>query len=138
MAGASCVFFFFLLLHQQPAAESHGPPSVADSAAEYFDASYDVICGSSSDVSDESGLSEGSTTDSEPEEGHGGSVCTRLSPIRPISPGSKLVSLTSIRTRKRIMFTMFKERTLDLWNEFRVPMCRAASTAAYQIPLIIP
>ncbi|XP_040032933.2 oxysterol-binding protein-related protein 7 isoform X3 [Gasterosteus aculeatus] len=54
----------------EPAAESHGPPSVADSAAEYFDASYDVICGSSSDVSDESGLSEGSTTDSEPEEGH--------------------------------------------------------------------
>ncbi|KAM8836225.1 oxysterol-binding protein-related protein 7 isoform 3-T3 [Spinachia spinachia] len=54
----------------EPAAESHGPPSVADSAAEYFDASYDVICRSSSDVSDESGLSEGSTTDSEPEEGH--------------------------------------------------------------------
>ncbi|XP_062416070.1 oxysterol-binding protein-related protein 7 [Pungitius pungitius] len=54
----------------EPAAESHGPPSVADSAAEYFDASYDVICGSSSDVSNESGLSEGSTTDSEPEEGH--------------------------------------------------------------------
>uniref|UniRef100_A0A671WS88 Oxysterol-binding protein n=1 Tax=Sparus aurata TaxID=8175 RepID=A0A671WS88_SPAAU len=38
---------------------SRGPPSVADSAAEYFDASDDVLCGSSSEVSDESGLSEG-------------------------------------------------------------------------------
>uniref|UniRef100_A0A8C3B600 Oxysterol-binding protein n=1 Tax=Cyclopterus lumpus TaxID=8103 RepID=A0A8C3B600_CYCLU len=49
---------------------SRGPPSVADSAAEYFDASDDVLCGSSSEVSDESGLSDGSTTNSEPEEGH--------------------------------------------------------------------
>ncbi|KAM6898201.1 oxysterol-binding protein-related protein 7 [Lycodopsis pacificus] len=49
---------------------SHGPPSVADSAAEYFDASDDVLCGSSSEVSDESGLSDGSTTNSEPEEGY--------------------------------------------------------------------
>uniref|UniRef100_A0A671WSD7 Oxysterol-binding protein n=1 Tax=Sparus aurata TaxID=8175 RepID=A0A671WSD7_SPAAU len=57
----------------EPAAvrnSSRGPPSVADSAAEYFDASDDVLCGSSSEVSDESGLSEGSTTNSEPEEGH--------------------------------------------------------------------
>ncbi|XP_076616222.1 oxysterol-binding protein-related protein 7 isoform X2 [Chaetodon auriga] len=56
-----------------PAAErqsAHGPPSVADSAAEYFDASDDILCGSSSEVSDESGLSDGSTTNSEPEEGH--------------------------------------------------------------------
>ncbi|KAF7203539.1 oxysterol-binding protein-related protein 7 [Nothobranchius furzeri] len=51
-------------------APSHGPPSVADSAAEYFDASDDILCGSSSEVSDESGLSDGSTTNSEPEEGH--------------------------------------------------------------------
>ncbi|KAI3364925.1 hypothetical protein L3Q82_001105 [Scortum barcoo] len=50
---------------------SRGPPSVADSAAEYFDASDDILCGSSSEVSDESGLSDGSTTNSEPEEGHG-------------------------------------------------------------------
>lgn len=45
---------------------------MADSAAEYFDASDDVLCGSSSELSDESGLSDGSTTNSEPEEGHGG------------------------------------------------------------------
>ncbi|XP_035764646.1 oxysterol-binding protein-related protein 7 [Neolamprologus brichardi] len=49
---------------------SQGPPSVADSAAEYFDASDDILWGSSSEVSDESGLSDGSTTNSEPEEGH--------------------------------------------------------------------
>lgn len=49
---------------------SRGPPSVADSTAEYFDASDDVLCGSSSELSDESGLSEGTTSNSEPEEGH--------------------------------------------------------------------
>ncbi|XP_071317904.1 oxysterol-binding protein-related protein 7 isoform X1 [Trachinotus anak] len=57
----------------EPAAGRHssnGPPSVADSAAEYFDASDDILCGSSSEVSEESGLSDGSTTNSEPEEGH--------------------------------------------------------------------
>ncbi|XP_034563991.1 oxysterol-binding protein-related protein 7 isoform X2 [Notolabrus celidotus] len=48
---------------------SHGTPSVTDSAAEYFDASDDILC-CSSEVSDESGLSDGSTTNSEPEEGH--------------------------------------------------------------------
>ncbi|MEQ2240862.1 hypothetical protein ILYODFUR_019422, partial [Ilyodon furcidens] len=48
----------------------HGPPSVTDSAAEYFDASDDVLCGSSSEVSDESGLSDRSTSNSEPEDGH--------------------------------------------------------------------
>ncbi|KAM8836224.1 oxysterol-binding protein-related protein 7 isoform 2-T2 [Spinachia spinachia] len=73
----------------EPAAESHGPPSVADSAAEYFDASYDVICRSSSDVSDESGLSEGSTTDSEPEEGHGRSIYTPLAVFSPASATRK-------------------------------------------------
>ncbi|XP_016889399.1 oxysterol-binding protein-related protein 7 isoform X4 [Cynoglossus semilaevis] len=57
-------FFIFFLPHQ-PAL--HGPPSVADSAAEYFDASDDLM---SSEVSEESGLSDGSTTNSEPEEGH--------------------------------------------------------------------
>ncbi|XP_076743818.1 oxysterol-binding protein-related protein 7 isoform X3 [Maylandia zebra] len=59
----------------QPEAVRHssqGPPSVADSAAEYFDASDDILWGSSSEVSDESGLSDGSTTNSEPEEGHSG------------------------------------------------------------------
>ncbi|KAG7507034.1 hypothetical protein JOB18_022578 [Solea senegalensis] len=57
----------------EPSAEQHSslrPPSVADSGAEYFDASDDVVCGSSSEVSEESGLSDGSTTNSEPEEGH--------------------------------------------------------------------
>ncbi|XP_054623093.1 oxysterol-binding protein-related protein 7 isoform X2 [Dunckerocampus dactyliophorus] len=49
---------------------SHRPASVAESAAEYFDASDDILFGSSSEVSDESGLSDGSTSNSEPEEGH--------------------------------------------------------------------
>nr|XP_057924415.1 oxysterol-binding protein-related protein 7 isoform X2 [Doryrhamphus excisus] len=49
---------------------SHTPASEAESAAEYFDASDDILFGSSSEVSDESGLSDGSTSNSEPEEGH--------------------------------------------------------------------
>ncbi|KAI4903656.1 hypothetical protein NFI96_033591 [Prochilodus magdalenae] len=44
------------------------PPSVAESVAEYFDACND-ICASSSEASDESGLSDASSN-SEPDEGH--------------------------------------------------------------------
>lgn len=50
------------------------PPSVADSMAEYFDASEVIVCESSSEAeaSDESGMSDITTTStSEPEEGHG-------------------------------------------------------------------
>ncbi|CAL8288772.1 unnamed protein product [Boreogadus saida] len=49
------------------------PPSVADSMAEYFDASEVILCESSSEAeaSDESGLSDITTTStSEPDEGH--------------------------------------------------------------------
>ncbi|XP_037648674.1 oxysterol-binding protein-related protein 7-like isoform X1 [Sebastes umbrosus] len=52
---------------------SHRAPSVADSMAEYFDASEVILCESSSEAeaSDESGLSDITTTsNSEPEEGH--------------------------------------------------------------------
>uniref|UniRef100_A0A673ARK5 Oxysterol-binding protein n=1 Tax=Sphaeramia orbicularis TaxID=375764 RepID=A0A673ARK5_9TELE len=51
----------------------HRAPSVADSMAEYFDASEVIVCESSSEAeaSDESGLSDITTTsNSEPEEGH--------------------------------------------------------------------
>ncbi|XP_061761942.1 oxysterol-binding protein-related protein 6-like isoform X2 [Nerophis ophidion] len=59
--------------------EQRGPsqraPSVADSMAEYFDASEVLVCETSSEAeaSDESGLSDITTTTStsEPEEGHG-------------------------------------------------------------------
>ncbi|XP_004562928.1 oxysterol-binding protein-related protein 6 isoform X3 [Maylandia zebra] len=52
---------------------SNRPPSVADSMAEYFDASEVIVCETSSEAeaSDESGLSDITTTStSEPEEGH--------------------------------------------------------------------
>lgn len=52
---------------------SHRAPSVADSMAEYFDASEVIVCETSSEAeaSDESGLSDITTTsNSEPEEGH--------------------------------------------------------------------
>uniref|UniRef100_A0A671WZA8 Oxysterol-binding protein n=1 Tax=Sparus aurata TaxID=8175 RepID=A0A671WZA8_SPAAU len=76
---------------------SRGPPSVADSAAEYFDASDDVLCGSSSEVSDESGLSEGSTTNSEPEEGHGGYNSTgRRTTLPAPCPDNSHVGLMAI------------------------------------------
>ncbi|XP_053193806.1 oxysterol-binding protein-related protein 7-like [Scomber japonicus] len=51
----------------------HRTPSVAESMAEYFDANEVIVCESSSeaDASDESGLSDITTTStSEPEEGH--------------------------------------------------------------------
>ncbi len=54
-------------------------PSVADSMAEYFDASEVIVCESSSEAeaSDESGLSDITTTsNSEPEEGHGKCLAT--------------------------------------------------------------
>uniref|UniRef100_A0A3Q2FU07 Oxysterol-binding protein n=1 Tax=Cyprinodon variegatus TaxID=28743 RepID=A0A3Q2FU07_CYPVA len=63
------VCFFFISIFHQPA-PTNRPPSVTDSVAEYFDASDDVLGGSSSEVSYESGLSDGSTSNSEPEEGH--------------------------------------------------------------------
>uniref|UniRef100_A0A8C2IEL0 Oxysterol-binding protein n=1 Tax=Cyprinus carpio TaxID=7962 RepID=A0A8C2IEL0_CYPCA len=44
-------------------------PSVADSVAEYFDACDELMCASSSEMSDESGLSDGSSN-SEPDEAH--------------------------------------------------------------------
>lgn len=50
------------------------PPSVADSMAEYYDASEVIVCETSSEAeaSDESGLSDITTTsNSEPDEGHG-------------------------------------------------------------------
>lgn len=53
---------------------SHRAPSVADSMAEYFDASEVILCDTSSEAeaSDESGLSDITTTsNSEPDEGHG-------------------------------------------------------------------
>nr|XP_046272160.1 oxysterol-binding protein-related protein 7-like isoform X2 [Scatophagus argus] len=52
---------------------SHRAPSVAESMAEYFDASEVIVCESSSEAeaSDESGLSDITTTStSEPDEGH--------------------------------------------------------------------
>ncbi|XP_062383140.1 oxysterol-binding protein-related protein 7 isoform X1 [Sardina pilchardus] len=48
---------------------SQRPPSVADSTAEYFDASDDLLCSSSDGSEEASGLSDG-TSNSEPEEGH--------------------------------------------------------------------
>uniref|UniRef100_A0A8C9XWG1 Oxysterol-binding protein n=1 Tax=Sander lucioperca TaxID=283035 RepID=A0A8C9XWG1_SANLU len=75
---------------------SHGPPSVADSAAEYFDAS-DILCGSSSEVSDESGLSDGSTTNSEPEEGHASATRKYRASISK-SPNSFIPKSTGRRT----------------------------------------
>lgn len=54
--------------------QCHRAPSVAESMAEYFDASEVIFVETSSeaDASDESGLSDITTTsNSEPEEGHG-------------------------------------------------------------------
>ncbi|KAJ0058626.1 hypothetical protein NL108_018008 [Boleophthalmus pectinirostris] len=63
----------FCTVQQTPSLHSQRPPSVAESLAEYYDASEVIICESSSEAeqSDESGLSDITTTStSEPEEGH--------------------------------------------------------------------
>uniref|UniRef100_A0A673AS20 Oxysterol-binding protein n=1 Tax=Sphaeramia orbicularis TaxID=375764 RepID=A0A673AS20_9TELE len=65
----------FALIQRTPSLSRHHhrAPSVADSMAEYFDASEVIVCESSSEAeaSDESGLSDITTTsNSEPEEGH--------------------------------------------------------------------
>ncbi|XP_048846491.1 oxysterol-binding protein-related protein 7-like isoform X2 [Brienomyrus brachyistius] len=66
---------FCTVRQEQPASlgcQYHRPPSVADSMAEYFDASDVLKCESSSEneASDESGLSDVTTSNSEPEESH--------------------------------------------------------------------
>ncbi|XP_037547176.1 oxysterol-binding protein-related protein 7 [Nematolebias whitei] len=78
-------------------ASSLGPPSVADSAAEYFDASDNILWGSSSEVSDESGLSDGSTTNSEPEEGHASTTRKYHASISR-SPNNVVLKSTGRRT----------------------------------------
>ncbi|XP_030610554.1 oxysterol-binding protein-related protein 7 isoform X2 [Archocentrus centrarchus] len=77
---------------------SQGPPSVADSAAEYFDASDDILWGSSSEVSYESGLSDGSTTNSEPEEGHASATRKYRASISR-TPNSVVPKSTGRRTK---------------------------------------
>ncbi len=72
---------------------SHRAPSVADSMAEYFDASEVIVCESSSEAeaSDESGLSDITTTsNSEPEEGHGERLLNCLSASRSHGDQSSL------------------------------------------------
>lgn len=89
------------LLHCKPSQRtpslnrhSHRAPSVAESMAEYFDASEVIMCETSSEAeaSDESGLSDITTTsNSEPEEGHGECLPTsrcRFIPSKRISPTS--------------------------------------------------
>ncbi|RXN09663.1 oxysterol-binding -related 6-like isoform X1 [Labeo rohita] len=60
---------FRTVLQRKSSSLSFRAPSVADSAAEYFDACDELMCPSSSEMSDESGLSDGSSN-SEPDEAH--------------------------------------------------------------------
>uniref|UniRef100_A0A8C6NTV9 Oxysterol-binding protein n=1 Tax=Nothobranchius furzeri TaxID=105023 RepID=A0A8C6NTV9_NOTFU len=116
-------FSLFLLLHHQPA-PSHGPPSVADSAAEYFDASDDILCGSSSEVSDESGLSDGSTTNSEPEEGHGKDLARVSMPAALNEPVNLL---------QRLCEELEYSELLDVANNTPDPYQRMVYIAAFAI-----
>uniref|UniRef100_A0A3P8NIW8 Pleckstrin homology domain-containing protein n=1 Tax=Astatotilapia calliptera TaxID=8154 RepID=A0A3P8NIW8_ASTCA len=73
-------------LQRTPSLSRHSnrPPSVADSMAEYFDASEVIVCETSSEAeaSDESGLSDITTTStSEPEEGHCEYLLSNKSPL---------------------------------------------------------
>ncbi|CAL8283153.1 unnamed protein product [Merluccius merluccius] len=76
---------------------SRGPPSLCDSTEEYFDASDDVFCANSSEVSDESGLSEGTTSNSEPDEGHASETCKYRASVSQ-APNSVVPKSTGRRT----------------------------------------
>ncbi|XP_017551414.1 oxysterol-binding protein-related protein 7 isoform X1 [Pygocentrus nattereri] len=76
---------------------SDRPPSVADSMAEYFDA-CDDICASSTEASDESGLSDASSN-SEPDEGHATSTRKyRASLSKAPSKSKRVLQNTGRRT----------------------------------------
>uniref|UniRef100_A0A669D4Y2 Oxysterol-binding protein n=1 Tax=Oreochromis niloticus TaxID=8128 RepID=A0A669D4Y2_ORENI len=82
-------------LQRTPSLSRHSnrPPSVADSMAEYFDASEVIVCETSSEAeaSDESGLSDiTTTTTSEPEEGH----CRRTTLPAPCADNSHIGIMT--------------------------------------------
>ncbi|XP_061906572.1 oxysterol-binding protein-related protein 7-like isoform X1 [Entelurus aequoreus] len=80
------------------------PPSVADSMAEYFDASEVLVCETSSEAeaSDESGLSDVTTTTStsEPEEGHASVTLKYRESLRSAPDKPSLMSDTG---RRRIL-----------------------------------
>ncbi|XP_061605756.1 oxysterol-binding protein-related protein 7-like isoform X3 [Phyllopteryx taeniolatus] len=81
---------------------SQRAPSVADSMAEYFDASEVIICESSSeaDCSDESGLSDITTTStSEPDEGHATAALKYRASLKSATDKPRPVSDTGRRTR---------------------------------------
>uniref|UniRef100_A0A669E8Y8 Oxysterol-binding protein n=1 Tax=Oreochromis niloticus TaxID=8128 RepID=A0A669E8Y8_ORENI len=84
-------------LQRTPSLSRHSnrPPSVADSMAEYFDASEVIVCETSSEAeaSDESGLSDiTTTTTSEPEEGH--CECRRTTLPAPCADNSHIGIMT--------------------------------------------
>uniref|UniRef100_A0A671LCG0 Oxysterol-binding protein n=1 Tax=Sinocyclocheilus anshuiensis TaxID=1608454 RepID=A0A671LCG0_9TELE len=66
-------------------------PSVADSTAEYFDAS-ELVCEnlSENETSDESGLSDVTTSNSEPEEGHSMSTITSVSSTNDLASNAQV------------------------------------------------
>ncbi|XP_037545224.1 oxysterol-binding protein-related protein 6-like [Nematolebias whitei] len=73
---------------------SHRAPSVAESMAEYFDASEVIICETSSEAeaSDESGLSDVTTTsNSEPEEGHSSTTLSYRASLKSSTDKPNLV-----------------------------------------------
>uniref|UniRef100_A0A669DHY1 Oxysterol-binding protein n=1 Tax=Oreochromis niloticus TaxID=8128 RepID=A0A669DHY1_ORENI len=138
--------FLFLFLRCQPEAvrrSSQGPPSVADSAAEYFDASDDILWGSSSEVSDESGLSDGSTTNSEPEEGHSGytSISDQsLNPLVCFFTGKDLARVSMpavlnepINLLQRLCEELEYSELLDTANNTSDPYQRMVYIAAFAI-----
>ncbi|XP_077056835.1 oxysterol-binding protein-related protein 7 isoform X3 [Siphateles boraxobius] len=72
-------------------------PSVTDSVAEYFDASDELMCASSSEISDESGLSDGSTN-SEPDEAHAMDTRKYRASLSKAQPKSNIIKNTGRRT----------------------------------------
>ncbi|KAF3845778.1 hypothetical protein F7725_002856, partial [Dissostichus mawsoni] len=81
--------------------QCHRAPSVAESMAEYFDASEVIVCESSSEAeaSDESGLSDITTTsNSEPDEGHTTATLNYRASLNTADNPSPVLTNTGRRT----------------------------------------
>ncbi|KAK7134815.1 hypothetical protein R3I93_018051 [Phoxinus phoxinus] len=76
---------------------SNRAPSVTDSVAEYFDACDELMCASSSEISDESGLSDGSIN-SEPDEAHAMATRKYRASLSKAPPKSNIIENTGRRT----------------------------------------
>lgn len=102
--------------------------SITDSVAEYFDASEEVCESlSENEASDESGLSDVTTSNSEPEDGHGTSACFPLIFLDIISADADMFCVYFSRCEYEVQSKCVErsrravERSETLWETYSSP-----------------